>query len=86
MLESMTSQDTLQQRKIHFAVMAIEAAAEKMGISSMEMYNRLKRVDLIEQLLFDCYEVLHFQSIKHVAEDVIEALSNWEKKNNEDVK
>ena len=86
MLESMTSQDTLQQRKIHFAVMAIEAAAEKMGMSSMEMYNRLKRVDLIEQLLFDCYEVLHFQSIKHVAEDVIEALSNWEKKNNEDVK
>lgn len=86
MLESMTSQDTLQQRKIHFAVMAIEAAAEKMGISSMEMYNRLKRVDLIEQLLFDCYEVLHFQSIKHVAENVIEALSNWEKKNNEDVK
>ena len=73
-------------RKIHFAVMAIEAAAEKMGISSMEMYNRLKRVDLIEQLLFDCYEVLHSQSIKHVAEDVIEALSNWEKKNNEDVK
>ena len=66
--------------------MAIEAAAEKMGISSMEMYNRLKRVDLIEQLLFDCYEVLHSQSIKHVAEDVIEALSNWEKKNNEDVK
>ena len=86
MLESMTSQDTLQQRKIHFAVMAIEAAAEKMGISSMEMYNRLKRVDLIEQLLFDCYEVLHSQSIKHVAENVIEALSNWEKKNNEDVK
>lgn len=86
MLESMTSQDTLQQRKIHFAVMAIEAAAEKMGMSSMEMYNRLKRVDLIEQLLFDCYEVLHSQSIKHVAEDVIEALSNWEKKNNEDVK
>ena len=86
MLESMTSQDTLQQRKIHFAVMAIEAAAEKMGMSSMEMYNRLKRVDLIEQLLFDCYEVLHSQSIKHVAENVIEALSNWEKKNNEDVK
>ena len=86
MLESMTSQDTLQQRKIHFAVMAIEAAAEKMGISSMEMYNRLKRVDLIEQLMFDCNEGLHSQSIKHVAEDVIEALSNWEKKNNEDVK
>ena len=86
MLESMTSQDTLQQLKIHFEVMDIEAAAEKMGISSMEMYNRLKRVDLIEQLLFDCYEVLHSQSIKHVAEDVIEALSNWEKKNNEDVK
>lgn len=86
MLESMTSQDTLQQRKIHFAVMAIEATAEKMGISSMEMYNRLKRVDLVEQLLFGCYEVLHSQSIKHVAEDVIEALSNWEKKNNEDVK
>lgn len=50
-----------------------------MGISSMEMYNRLKQVDLIDRLLFDCYEPLHSQSLKHVAEDVIEALSNWEK-------
>ena len=72
-------QETSQYREVHFVVMAIEAAAKKMGISSMEMYNRLKQVDMIERLLFGCYEVLHSQSIKHVAEDVVEALSNWEK-------
>lgn len=73
-------QDTPLYHEVHFVVMAIEAAAKKMGISPMEMYNRLKQVDMIERLLFGCYEPLHSQSLKHVAEDVVEALSNWEKK------
>ena len=53
--------------KIHFAVMAIEASAKEMSISPMEMRRRL-----------DCYDVMHTQSLRHVAEDVVEALRNWE--------
>lgn len=54
---------------------------EKMNISPMEMYQRLKRVDLFKRLVLDCYDVMHTQSLKHVSEDLVEALSNWEKQN-----
>ena len=65
--------DILESEKIHFAVMAIEAGAREMGISPMEMRRRL-----IKRLLLDNYEVMHTQSLKHVGEDVAEALKNWE--------
>ena len=56
--------------KIHFAVMAIEASAKEMSISPMEMRRRLEKVGLVRRL--------HTQSLRHVAEDVVEALRNWE--------
>ena len=68
-----------ESNKIHFAVMALEASSRKMNISPMEMYQRLKRVDLFKRLVLDCYDVMHTQSLKHVSEDLVEALSNWEK-------
>lgn len=37
------------------------------------------RVDLFKRLVLDCYDVMHTQSLKHVSEDLVEALSNWEK-------
>lgn len=71
-----------ESNKIHFAVMALEASSRKMNISPMEMYQRLKRVDLFKRLVLDCYDVMHTQSLKHVSEDLVEALSNWENKTN----
>lgn len=68
----------LESEKIHFAVMAIEAGAREMGISPMEMRRRLEKMNLIKRLLLDNYEVMHTQSLKHVGEDVAEALKNWE--------
>ena len=56
--------------KIHFAVMAIEASAKEMRISPMEMRRRLEKVGLVRRLLLDCYDVMHTQSLRHVAEDV----------------
>ena len=64
--------------KIHFAVMAIEASDKEMSISPMEMRRRLEKVGLVRRLLLDCYDVMHTQSLRHVAEDVVEALRNWE--------
>ena len=70
--------DILESEKIHFAVMAIEAGAREMGISPMEMRRRVEKMNLIKRLLLDNYEVMHTQSLKHVGEDVVEALKNWE--------
>ena len=42
------------------------------------MRRRLEKVGLVRRLLLDCYDVMHTQSLRHVAEDVVEALRNWE--------
>ena len=68
-----------EAEKVHFAVMAIGAAADLMGITPSEMYNRLDKVGLVKNLRFDSYDVEQTQSLEYVAEDVVEALNNWEK-------
>ena len=65
--------------KLHFAVMTIGAAADLMGISPSEMHKRLDKVGLVKNLLFDLYDVEHTHSLEYVAEDVVDALHNWEK-------
>ena len=67
-----------EAEKVHFAVMAIGAAADLMGITPSEMHERLDKVGRVKNLLFDLYEVEHTQRLEYVAEDVVEALHNWE--------
>lgn len=77
----MTSQvSAYTSRQIHFATLAIGATAKQMGVSSTEVFNRLKRHDLIKKLLFDCYDTLHAESIEGVVWNVMTALENWGKK------
>ena len=66
--------------RLAFTVLAIEAAAQKMGISPSEMRRRLDKVGLIKSLIQDCYDTLHTESREAVANDVVEALKNWERK------
>lgn len=74
----MKLQHSSEYDKIHFAVMAVEAAAKLLNVSPSEMQERLVRVNLLQRLILDCYDVMHTQSLKHVAEDVVIALQNWE--------
>ena len=74
---------TPEYDKIHFAVLAIGATAKEMGISDSELYNRLKKVNLVQNLLLDCYDTLHCESISGVVWNVTEALKNWEKEKND---
>ena len=64
--------------RIHFAVMAIECGARKLGISSKEMHERLLKQGLIHRRLIKKYDVLHTQSLDWVADDISETLLNWE--------
>ena len=66
------------KKRIHFAIMAIESGARKMGISGEQMQARLKRQNLIHTRLIGRYETLHTQSIDWVADDIVETLRNWE--------
>lgn len=64
--------------KIHFAVIAMGATAHKLNTTSTDIYLRLKKHDLVNKLLFDCYDTLHTESIEGVAWNVAEALKNRE--------
>ncbi len=70
--------DADEYRKIHFAIMAIEAGAARMGIPGWQMHDRLKAQDLIHNRLLARYDDLHTQSLDWVADDISEALVNWE--------
>ncbi|MBO7624806.1 MAG: DUF3791 domain-containing protein [Bacteroidales bacterium] len=63
-----------------FVTMAIGATAQRMGITSTELFNRLKSHGLVRRLLFDCYDTLHTESLDGVVWNVQEALRNWEQK------
>ena len=65
-------------RKVHFAVMAIEASAKKQRLSGQEMYRRLRAQGLINDRLFRHYKLRHTQSLDWVVDDTIETLHNWE--------
>ena len=65
--------------RLAFTVLAIEASAQKMGISPSEMRKRLDKVGLIKDLIQDCYDTLHTESRDAVATDVVEALKNRER-------
>ena len=71
--------NTAEFDRLAFTVLAIEASAQKMGISPSEMRRRLDKVGLIKSLIQDCYDTLHTESRDAVANDVIEALKNWER-------
>ena len=72
-------------RKVHFAVMAIEASAKRQNVSGKEMHRRLKEQGLIHRRLFRHYELLHTQSLDWVVDDTLETLHNWENEVREDV-
>ena len=57
--------------RLAFTVLAIEASAQKMGISPSEMRKRLDKVGLIKSLIQDCYDTLHTESREAVASDVM---------------
>lgn len=66
--------------RLAFTVLAIEASAQKMGILPSEMRKRLDKVGLIKSLIQDCYDTLRTESREAVANDVVKALKNWERK------
>ena len=71
---------TMTIPQTQFVTLAIGATAQRMGITSTELFNRLKRQGLVRRLLFDCYDTLHAESIDGVAWNIQEALKNWEAK------
>lgn len=64
---------------MQFVVFAIESAAQKTGIDSTELYNRLQRLNLVQSVLVEGYDMLHTQGRPFIADYVIDTLNNWER-------
>ena len=71
--------NSAEYNRLAFTVLAIEASAQKMGISPSEMRRRLDKVGLIKDLIQDCYDTLYTESRDAVATDVVEVLKNRER-------
>ena len=68
---------------MQFVVFAIESAAQKTGIDSTELYNRLQRLNLVQSVLVEGYDMLHTQGKSFIADYVIDTLNNWERQEKE---
>lgn len=63
-----------------FIASCVENAASVEKISPEEMYERMRNVNLIEDYILPCYDVLHTESRNNVTQDVLQTLKTWEKK------
>lgn len=63
-----------------FASSCVESTARALGVSAIDMYKRMKRVNLINDYILKHYEVIHSESRRHVTEDIVECLQIWEAK------
>lgn len=61
-----------------FIATCIEATARTLGISYFEVYQRMKRVGMIENYILPCYETLHSESRENIAKGMIDCLKEWE--------
>lgn len=72
--------ESLEDRQILFAVLAIEEGAKKLGITPSEMCERIEKQDLLRSRLIANYDLLHTQSLSYVGDDIVETLLNYEKR------
>ena len=61
-----------------FIATCIETTARALHTSYKEVYQRMKRVSLIERFILPHYETLHSESRDNLAEVMVECLNNWE--------
>lgn len=61
-----------------FAASCIESVAAALQQPAADVYQRMKRVNLIDEYILPCYEVLHSESRENVTKDIIKTLELWE--------
>lgn len=66
--------------RMGFASSCVEATAKRTGCTYKEMYQRMKRVGLINNFIIRHYDTIHTESRENIIESVLECLENWEKK------
>ena len=63
-----------------FISTCVETTARSLNTSYREVYQRMKRVGLIERFILPNYETLHSESRENLAGVLVECLNSWENK------
>ena len=63
---------------ITFVATCIESTARLLNTSYKDVYQRMKRVGMIEQYIIPHYDTLHTESRENIAEGMVECLNEWE--------
>jgi len=63
-----------------FVATCIESTARLLNTTYQEVYNRMKRVGMIERYIIPHYDTLHTESRESIANGMIECLNQWEKR------
>ncbi len=66
--------------KAIFAASCVESVALALSISSESAYERMLKVNMIDDYILDCYDTLHTESRANLTEDLIRTLEIWENK------
>ena len=61
-----------------FVATCIEATARRLNTSYKEVYNRMKRIGMIERYIVPHYEALHTESRENIVDGLIDCLNRWE--------
>ena len=64
--------------KLAFVASCIEGTANALNISYKEVFDRMKRVNMIRNYILPNYEMLHTESRECVTNNMIECLTLWE--------
>ena len=78
MIDSYTYIPKQGENRNIFAASCIESVAIALKQSPEDVYKRMKRVNLIDEYILPCYEVLHGESRENVTKDIIQTLELWE--------
>ena len=61
-----------------FVATCIETTARWLNVPYIDVYQRMKRVGLIEKYILPHYETLHAESCENLAQGLVDCLNNWE--------
>ena len=67
-----------QQVIMAFVATCIEATARALHVDYSEVFERMKRLGMIENYIYPYYETLHTESRENLAKDMIECMNRWE--------
>ncbi|MCF0193812.1 MAG: DUF3791 domain-containing protein [Bacteroidaceae bacterium] len=79
-LERYSYAPSVEECKAIFIASCVETAAKALGMTPEAMYQRMRRVDLIEGYILPCYNVLHTESRPNITADIVQTLQLWEQK------